>query len=256
MRPFLTRLSMALCLLLLSPSARAADPLTIFAAASLTDAIEEILTRHRQETGAIVRLSVASSSTLARQIEAGAPADIFASANDRWMDYLEERNLIAPATRLNPIRNRLVVISAGATAGIPGEAAKVLGRLQPGQHLAVGDPDHVPAGIYARQALESLGLWAELEHRLARADNVRAALALVARGEAPLGIVYATDATIAPDVTILATFPEDSHRPIRYPFAITAGNDGAAARDLLNRLTGEAAMTIYRKYGFVPDGAQ
>jgi molybdate transport system substrate-binding protein len=255
MRKIPTCISVAVCLFLLSPAARAADSLTVFAAASLTDAMEEIVDSHRRETGDAVRLSVASSSTLARQIEAGAPADIFVSANERWMDYLEDRQLIASGTRLSPVRNRLVIVATGGFGTPPGQPSDVLASLQPGQHLAIGDPDHVPAGIYARDALRTLGLWSSLESRLARADNVRAALALVARGEAPLGIVYATDAAIAPDVAIIATFPADSHAPIRYPFAITRGNDDARSRALLARLTGDAAMQVYIKYGFIPDGA-
>ncbi len=162
--------------------------------------------------------------------------------------------MIAAGTRQSPILNRLVIISA--ETGVAGEPADVLARLQPDQRLAVGDPEHVPAGIYARQALESLGLWSGIENRLARADNVRAALALVARGEAPLGIVYATDAAIAPDVSVAASFPRDSHQRISYPFALTTGNDGDPERALLAWLTSEPAMVIYGKYGFVPNGAQ
>lgn len=255
---FLSRL-LIICLLNLVPlTARAAEPVSVFAAASLTDAMQELLERFHKDTGIGTRLALASSSTLARQIEAGAPAAIYASANSRWMDYLEERDLLVPDSRKVPIRNSLVVIApAGREQAIPEQpAAALLATLGPREHLAVGDPDHVPAGIYARQSLISLGLWNGIRNRLARADNVRAALALVASGEAPLGIVYSTDAAISGDIRIAGRLPAESHRPITYPFALIRGQDTPAARQLLDWLTGPEAQKTYRAYGFNTDGTE
>ncbi|GMG84269.1 molybdate ABC transporter substrate-binding protein [Paralimibaculum aggregatum] len=245
------RRSLLAALLALPPAlsallpARGAEPLTVFAAASLTDALEEIAAAHAAETGRRPRLAFAASSTLARQIEAGAPADLFLSANARWMDRLEAKGLLAPGTRRDIAGNRLVLVGPAGTAPAPAAAllAAATGRI------ALGDPDHVPAGIYARAALEHLGLWDRLAPRLARADNTRAALALVARGETPLGIVYASDALVAPDLAVLAEMPADSHPPIRYPAAIVAGRDGAAARAFLERLSGAAARAALARHG-------
>lgn len=244
--------------------ARADDPITVFAAASLTDAMTAATDAFTAATGIPVRLSFASSSTLARQIEAGAPADLFASANESWMDYLAERGMIDLGSRVSPLANTLVLVAptegSAASVAAPAEAPD---GLPPGTaladllesvlgangRLAVGDPDHVPAGLYARQALETLGLWSAMEGRLARADNVRAALALVARGEAPAGIVYATDAAIADGVAIVARFPADSTGPITYPFALLP-DAGPAAADLLSFLTGPTAGAIFAEFGF------
>lgn len=235
---------------------QATEPVTVFAAASLTDALQEIARAYHAATGVQVRLSFAASSTLARQIEAGAPADIFASANERWMDELARKDLIEPDSRTSPIANRLVLIAPG---GGPDEVE--LGRdtdlaalLGADGRLAVGDPDHVPAGLYARQALQALGQWDRLAPRLARADNTRAALALVERGEAPLGIVYATDAAITPRVRVIAIFPADSHAPISYPFALVKGSDNADARAFFRYLTGAEAGAIFARFGFAVAG--
>jgi molybdate transport system substrate-binding protein len=231
----------------------AAEPVTVFAAASLTDATTAVGEAWVAAGGEPPRFSFAASSTLARQIEAGAPADIYAAADRRWMDYLAARGLIAGDTRESPIGNRLVLV-ATADAAV-GDVAidadlDLAAMLGEGGRLAVGDPDHVPAGRYARAALESLGLWAELAPRLARADDVRAALALVARGEAPLGIVYATDAAVSDDVAVVGTFAPSSHPPITYPFALVAGAEGEAARALFAFMTGDAARAIYARFGF------
>ena len=234
-------------------TARAQEAVTVFAAASLTDVFEELGRLYRDGTGDDVRFSFASSSTLARQIEAGAPAQVFASANEQWMDYLAERDLIAPDTRVAPIANRLVLV-APADAGVAevevGRDLDLGGLLGPDGRLAVGDPEHVPAGIYAKEALTALGLWDEAEPRLARADDVRAALALVERGEAPLGIVYATDARVTEGVRVIGTFPEDSHGPITYPFAILTGRDTPEVRGLFDFLTGTEARPVYEAAGF------
>lgn len=235
------------------PPARAGEPLTLFAAASLAEAMDEILAAHEAATGAPVRASYAASSTLARQIEAGAPTDIFASANVRWMDHLAVRGLVDAATRVSPIANRLVLVAPAGTPGgeiAIGPGLDLAARMGPKTRLAVGDPDHVPAGLYAEQALASLGLWAELAPRLARADDVRAALALVARGETPFGIVYATDAAITPAVRVVGTFPADSHRPIVYPFAVVAGAARPAVADLFAFVTEDAALAIFEDFGF------
>lgn len=241
-----------------APAARADPVVTVFAAASLTDAISAAGAAFTAATGIRLRYSFAASSTLARQIEAGAPADLFAAANQAWMDYLDDRGLVVAATRASPLANRLVLV-----APVDGDTAPIdLARAEAPDHLhnrlgdgrlAVGDPDHVPAGIYARQALESLGLWDVLDRRLARADNARAALALVERGEVPLGIVYATDAAIAAQrVMVVGVFPPTSHRPIAYPFAVVAGAETRPpVMDLHGFLIGPDAAEIFARFGFV-----
>jgi molybdate transport system substrate-binding protein len=236
------------------PAAFASDIPTVFAAASLSDAMTALGRAFRERTGREIRFSFASSSTLARQIEAGAPAQIFASANERWMDYLAGHGLIEAKTRVSPIGNRLALIAPKdrTVQQIDITAATDLPALL-GQdaRLAVGDPAHVPAGIYAKQALQALGFWPALESRLARADNVRAALALVERGEAPLGIVYSTDAAISPKVEIVGLFPRDSHPPITYPFAILKDQASKDVNALFAFMTGPAAFAIYERFGFV-----
>jgi molybdate transport system substrate-binding protein len=234
------------------PSAIAEDvaPLRIFAAASLTEALQDLAADYASTGAAEPRLTFAASPVLARQIEAGAPADIFVSADQEWMDYLEARELIRPASRRDVAGNRLVLIAAAHnTAGIAlVQGADIAGALKGGR-LACADPDSVPAGRYARAALMSLGIWPSLADRLARAENVRVALAWVARGEAPLGIVYVTDALAEPRVRILDTFPEDSHLPIRYPAA--AMRDAATkAEDFLTFLQQPAAQARLHERGF------
>lgn len=226
---------------------------TVFAAASLAEAVKELAQRYERETGRSLRLSFASSSTLARQIENGAPADIFLSADEEWMSYLDERQLVARGTWVHPIGNRLVLIApADKFADIDlTKPLSVKSALGEDGRLAVGDPAHVPAGRYAKQALEHYELWALAEPRLARAENVRAALALVERGEAPLGIVYSTDARASKQVRVLAEFPAESHEPIRYSFAAITRRDDVAARAALDYLTNGAAAEIYATYGFI-----
>lgn len=255
----MSRLATALCaalsLLLASASGpRAEEAITVFGAASLSNALGEIAELYRQETGRIVRLSFASSSTLARQIESGAPAQIYASAAEGWMDYVEERGLIDPGSRISPIGNRLVLIvpddSPLQSLDISPDL-DLLALLGEDGRIAVGEPAHVPAGIYARQALESLGFWAAAEPRLARAENVRSALVLVELGETPLGIVYDTDAAISDKVRIVGVFPRDSHAPVTYPFAIVSGQASPAVTELFAWITGEAGLAIFARYGFV-----
>lgn len=226
-------------------------PITVFAAASLTDAVTELAARYEHDTGRAVRLSFASSSTLARQIENGAAADVFLSADEEWMAYLDARNLVATGTWTRPIGNRLVMI-APAERATPVELRKGfdLQALLGDGRLSTGDPAHVPVGRYARQALEYFDVWAVAEPRLARAENVRAALALVERGEVPLGIVYATDAHASKSVRIVAEFPAGSHEPIRYSFAIMAGRDRGEVRELLASLGSPAGLEVFRGFGF------
>ncbi len=232
---------------------RADDRVTVFAASSLTSAVTEISRRYTKSSGKQVRLSFAGSSALARQIAAGAPAHIYLSANTDWMDYLAARELIDAESRIAPIGNRLVLI-VPADSPVDGvsitptlDLPKLLGS---DGRIAVGDPAHVPAGAYAEQALTTLGLWGDAAGRLARLDNVRHALALVERGETPLGIVYATDAKITDRVRVIGAFPADTHPPIRYPFAILKAqpHDGVAA--FYAYLTGETGLAVFRDFGF------
>jgi molybdate transport system substrate-binding protein len=230
---------------------RASDTVTVFAAASLTNAVADIGTVFAEKGQVTVVPSFAASSTLAKQIENGAPANVFISADEEWMDYLEKRQLIVSESRFNLLGNRIVliapVVSNMRIDVVPGFAlAKLLGSGR----LAVGDPDHVPAGKYAKVALQKLGVWADIESKIARADNVRAALALVEREECPLGIVYATDAAISKKVRVVATFPEDSHPAIAYPAALIAGNDTPVSRRFMEFLKTPEAKVVFEKYGF------
>jgi molybdate transport system substrate-binding protein len=196
-------------------------------------------------------ISFASSSTLAKQIERGAPADIFLSANVKWIDYLSERGLIEPGSRFDLLGNRIVLIAPrDSPLRIHIEPHFKLAELLGHDRLAMGDPDHVPAGIYARQALESLGVWNSVERRVARVKDVRAALALVEKGETPLGVVYATDAGKSSKVQILGLFPENSHPPITYPVAIVSGRARALTETFLSFLKSSEAKVIFEKYGF------
>lgn len=239
-------------------AAGSGKPLTVFAAASLTDVLQEI-GRAWAATGAPTpRMSFAASSVLARQIEAGAEADVFFSADQEWMDYLAARGLIRNDSRRDIVGNRLVLIApADSTAELRVAPGFSLARALGDGRLATGDPDFVPAGKYARSALMSLGVWNDVADRLVRAENVRVALAYVARGEAPLGIVYATDAQAEPRVRIVEPFPADSHPPIAYPVAATQ-TGGAEALSFIGFMTGEAAAAAFRGAGFLPlnPGAQ
>ena len=226
----------------------------VFAAASLTDAMRALGEAWAARGNPAPRFSFAASSALARQMEQGAPADLFASADEAWMDYLEQRGLILPDTRVSPIANALVLIApadrpAPAIALAPGTDLTTL--LGAGGRLATGDPSNVPVGRYAQAALTWMGGWNTLAPRLARADNARSALLLLERGEAPLGIVYATDAAASRAVRVLATFPAESHPPVTIPFALArraAGN--AQARAFLAFVTGPEAAASWRRFGF------
>lgn len=226
-------------------------PLLVFAAASLADVIDEIDSAFSAKTGTQVRASYAASSVLARQIEAGAPADVFFAADREWMDYLEMRGLLKRGSRHDLLGNTLVLIAAAdSTLQLkiaPGfDLAAALGRGR----LAVGDPDSVPAGLYAQAALVNLGVWDRVRDRLARADNVRAALEYVSRGESPLGIVYGTDARADKRVRVVDVFPADTHPPITYPLALTAGAHAEAER-FSEFLRSDTAGQIFTRRGFV-----
>ena len=230
-----------------------AETLTVLAAASTVEAVEEALGRFHAAHDQKIQASYASSSALARQIEYGAPADIFISANTRWMDYLAERGHVAAGLRRDLLTNELVWIGpddgAPAPASLDVLATQLGARLGAGR-LAVGDPDHVPAGIYARQALINLRVWDTAVDRLAPMADVRAALALVERGEAAAGIVYATDARVARGVRVVGLLPADSHPPIVYPAAIIAGRDHPPAHLFLEFLTSHFAAAIFTRHGF------
>jgi molybdate transport system substrate-binding protein len=226
--------------------------LMVLAASSLTDALSEIGPAFTAATHQEVTFSYAASSALARQIEAGAPADVFVSADTEWMDYLQARNLIDRSTRRNVLGNRLVLISpADSTVRIKIVPHFALATLLGEGRLATGNPDSVPVGKYAKSALTRLGVWSAVQDQIAAADNVRAALALVARGEAALGIVYRTDALIEKKVRIVADFPASSHDPIIYPAATIAGAHAGAA-DFVKFLSSPSARAIFAKYGFDP----
>ncbi|MGO8800662.1 MAG: molybdate ABC transporter substrate-binding protein [Roseiarcus sp.] len=250
---WMVRLVVLLCLALagLPRPARADEPLTVFAAASLKTALDEAAAAFRADGGAEVRISYGGSLALARQIVAGAPADIFASADEQSMDEAVKGGAIAPASRFDLLGNRLVVIApkpspVEALALAPDAFAAAIGSGR----LVTGEVDTVPVGRYAKAALQKLGLWSVVEPRLAMTDNVRAALAFVARGEAPLGIVYATDAAADASVKVVATFPDDSHPPILYPFALTVSSHNGAADKFLTWLKSPAGRAIFERQGF------
>ncbi len=224
----------------------------VFAAASLANVLGDLDESFTARTGIQVASSLAASSTLAKQIEAGAPAGVYFSADLLWMDYLQQRGLLQPGSRRDVVGNALVLIApASRRLRVSIGPGFDLLRLLGDGRLAVADPDSVPAGIYAKQALEKLGVWSGVAARLVRAENVRAALEYVARGDAPLGIVYRTDALVEKQVRIVGEFPADSHSPIVYPAALTSRADAAAAR-YFAFITSAQARPIYRKWGFEP----
>ncbi len=233
------------------------EPLIVFAAASLTDVLQQVGDAYTKRSGVPVKFSFAASSALARQIESGARADAFLSADQEWMDYLQQRKLIKTETRSDLLANRLVLISpADSKASLKLQrGAPLLAALGRRGRLVTADPDAVPAGKYAKTALGNLGLWSEVESRLVRADNVRVALMYVARGEAPLGIVYATDAAIEPRVRIVDVFPQSSHPPITYPVAATT-SASPETRSFLDFLRGDAARAIFTKASFMLMGSE
>jgi molybdate transport system substrate-binding protein len=243
-------LALAICLTAASPVAMAVD-VTVFAAASLKEAMDDQAKQFEAGRGNRVVVSYGASNTLAKQIEAGAPADIFISADLDWMDYLDQRHLIAPNARFDLLRNTLVLIAPASNSsplriGPNFGLAAALGT----EKLAMANPDSVPAGKYGKSALEKLGVWTSVEKQVARAENVRAALALVSRGEAPFGIVYKTDALADKGVRVVDTFPPDSYPPIIYPAAVVAASKSTAAGPLLDYLRSAPARSVWEKYGF------
>jgi len=228
-----------------------APKLIVFAAASLKDALDEANALYQRDKGQDTATSYAASSTLAKQIEAAAPADVFISADLDWMDYLAKRNLIKPETRANLLGNRLVLIAPVASGGKLSIAPNFpLAQALGNGRLAIADPNGVPAGRYGKAALESLGVWSSVADRLAPAENVRATLALVSRGEAPLGIVYQTDANSDKGVQIVGTFPDNTHPPIIYPIAVVAASTNPGAPGYVAFLKSPTARPIFEKQGF------
>ncbi len=223
----------------------------VFAAASLKNALDAVDAQWMKESGKEAVPSYAASSALAKQIEQGAPADIFISADEDWMNYLAERKLIEPDTRFDLLGNTLVLI-APKDSEIETKIAEgfPLATLLGDGHLAMGNTDSVPAGKYGKAALTKLGVWDSVKDKVAQADNVRAALQLVSRGEAPLGIVYATDAKSDPNVKVIDTFPEGTHPPIIYPAAIIASSTNTNAPSLIAYLKSAAAQSAFKDQGF------
>lgn len=236
---------------ILALPAQAAEKVTVFAAASLKNALDDVTAAWQAESGKEATISYAASSALAKQIESGAPADIFISADLDWMDYVGKKNLIKEDTRKNLLGNRIVLVATLDKAG-PVEIEKgfELAKLLGDGRLAMGAVDSVPAGKYGKAALESLGVWSSVEDKVAGAESVRAALLLVSRGEAPYGIVYQTDAAADKDVKIVGTFPEDSHKPIVYPIAILSESKNADAVSLLDYIESGKAVPFFEKQGF------
>ena len=233
------------------PAAAQGKDVVVFAAASLKNALDEIAGQWQRETGKKVVVSYAASNTLIKQIEQGAPADIFISADLDWMDYGRQKGLIKPDTRSNLLGNRLVLIApkdSNVSANI--QPGFDLAALLKGGRLAMGNVDAVPAGKYGKAALEKLGSWDGVKDKIAQAENVRAALLFVARGEAPLGIVYQTDAVSDPGVKIVGTFPENTHPPIIYPIALTKESTNPDAQAFLNCLRSPAARPAFERQGF------
>jgi len=245
-------LGLAVALSFLPGVAQAQNNVLIFAAASLKNALDEIATTWSKDTGRPApKISYAASSALAKQMEQGAPADMFISADLDWMDYVQGKNLIRNDTRFNLLGNKIVIIapkdSKTATLAIKGDD---LTKALAGGRLSMANVEAVPAGKYGKAALEKLGAWNAVKDGIAQAENVRAALLLVARGETPLGIVYSTDAAAEPNVKVVATFPEDSHPPIIYPAALTKESGNADAKAFLDFLRSGKARTSFEKQGF------
>jgi len=234
-----------------TPAYAEGTPVTVFAAASLKNALDEIAADWQAETGKSTAISYAASSALAKQVEEGAPADIFFSADLAWMDYLAERKLILEDSRRSLLGNRIVLVApADSTVETTIGANFPLAELLGDERLAMADPEAVPAGKYGKAALEKLGVWNSLAGKIAAAENVRATLLFVSRGEAPLGIVYQTDVAAEPGVRIVDTFPEDSHPPIVYPVAAVASSTNPDTVAFLDYLRSPQARAVFEKQGF------
>jgi molybdate transport system substrate-binding protein len=245
-------LGLAVALSLLPGIAQAQNNVVIFAAASLKNALDEIAATWSTDTGKPApKISYAASSALAKQLEQGAPVDMFISADLDWMDHVQGKDLIRNDTRFNLLGNKIVIIAPKdaktANLAIKGDD---LAKALAGGRLSMANVESVPAGKYGKAALEKLGAWTAVKDSIAQAENVRAALLLVARGEAPLGIVYSTDAAAEPGVRIVATFPAESHPPITYPAALTRESKNADAKSFLDFLRSAKARTVFEKQGF------
>lgn len=235
-----------------SPAFSRSEPVVVFAAASIKNALDETAKQWTEKSKTEVKSSYAASSALAKQIEAGAPADIFISADLDWMNYVDGKQLVKTSTRNNLLGNSIVLVAnkdwskgdVKIASGFP------LATLLGDGRLSMADTATVPAGKYGKAALEKLGVWDSVSGKLAQAENVRAALALVGRGEAPLGIVYKTDAAAEPNVKIIGSFPDDLHKPIVYPAALIETSKNAKASEFLKYLASPEAKTIFEKHGF------
>lgn len=243
---------LALVAIVSLPSRAFADELLVFAAASLKPALDEIIATPEAKAIGEIKASYAASSQLEHQIEAGAPAALFISADEDWMNTADSKNKIVRDTRGDLLGNALVLVAPkDSTIKLTmADHVDLLGALGNDGHLALGEPNSVPAGKYAKSSLTALGVWESIQPRIVSADNVRAALNFVARGEAPLGVVYRSDAVSEPAVRVVDTFPQASHAPIVYPAAIVAGHDTPSARKLLALLREPTIQTIFRRYGF------
>ncbi|MCG7495304.1 molybdate ABC transporter substrate-binding protein [Vibrio sp. Of7-15] len=236
-------------LLLSAPSVMA--KVNVFAASSLTNALNEISKQFERQTGTRIRNTFAGSSALARQINNGAPADIYLSANTKWMMYLDQQQVLEPKTKASLLANSLVVIAPSdrQTPAFPSSSWPLADYLEDSK-LALADPAHVPAGIYAQQALGNLGVWETVKEHIAAANNVRSALVLVERGEAPLGIVYKTDGMLSKYVDIVAELPASSHDEIQYPMAIIKNKARPEVLSFYNYLRSDSAQAVFQQYGF------
>jgi molybdate transport system substrate-binding protein len=253
MRRTVVILAATVSLLTLSNTLSASETVTVFAAASLKESLDAQARQFESTTGDKVVVSYGASNALAKQIESGAPAQVFISADLDWMDYLDSRKLLAPGSRVNLLRNSLVLIApAGSRSSLKIGPNFALADALGADRLAMANPDSVPAGKYGKASLEALGVWASVEKKIARTENVRAALVLVTRGEAPFGIVYATDAQAESGVRVVDTFPDDTHPPIVYPMALLAGSTAPAARAFVAYLASTAAQATWARFGFAP----
>jgi molybdate transport system substrate-binding protein len=251
MRRILAVVATTVTLFALSDTLPASETVTVFAAASLKEALDAQARQFESTTGDKVIVSYAGSNALAKQIEAGAPAAAFISADLDWMDYLDSRKLLTPGSRVNLLRNNLVLIApAGSRSSLKISPNFALADALGAEKLAMANPDSVPAGKYGKASLEALGVWTSVEKKIARTENVRAALVLVARGEAPFGIVYTTDAQTESGVRIVDTFPDDTHPPIVYPMALLASGTSPAARAFVAYLASAVAQATWVRYGF------
>ncbi len=235
-----------------SPAANAADKITVFAASSLKNALDAVNASWKADASKEAIISYAASSALAKQVEEGAPADVFISADLNWMKYLTDKNLVTPGTEVKLLGNQIVLVAPkDSKAETKIEKDFKLSELIGDGKLAMGNIESVPAGKYGKAALESLGVWASVESKVAQAENVRAALKLVSTGEAALGIVYQTDAKADATVKVVGTFPEDSHPAIIYPAAVTAASKNADAGEFVKYLQSDKAKAIFEEQGFI-----